>query len=248
MSSFTNGIIIIPTLLMIIYNMSVIWALESPGLFRIAQIKDAILWFIFTGFALAFLLANQRDTLSIKNALKNNIKLIIALEFIVNVYTFPLVIEIILFPILIIAGGIIVMNKYDSKYSSGDKYAKWILSLIGTGIILNVTINIIYDYRNFISINTLQDILLPPILTIIFLPFIYILMLYISYNSLFSRLSIYLRDSNKLQKYAMKKIIIKCKLNLTRVQNALGENSHELFDAKSQEDVDRVIFEKSATI
>jgi hypothetical protein len=242
--SFTSGIILIPLVLMVIYNMAVVWSLETLGLWRITQLKHTILWFIFTGLAIAYQITDQTVAQSIKRVLKNNVKLIIVLEFVVNAYTFPLVVEIILFPALVMIGARTVMAKYDSKYSSGENFTKRMLSLVGTGIILYVVINIIYDYKKFISISTLHNILLPPILTILFLPFIYILMLYMAYEKLFSRLRIYLRDSKKLQKYAMQKLIIQCKFNLARVQKALGENSYELFDAKSQEDVDRVIFEK----
>jgi hypothetical protein len=248
MASFTSGIILIPILLMIIYVMIVVWALEELGLWRITQLKDTILWIIFSGLAMEFQLADQKEAHSIKRVLKNNIKLIIFFEFVVNVYSFPLVIEIILFPILVIVSCITVMAKYDSKYSSAETFAKLVLSLVGTGIIIYVVINIISDYKNIISTSTLQDILLPVILTIVLMPFIYMLMIYIAYETLSVRLKIHLRDSDKLQKYAMKKLIVKCKLNLTKVQKALGENSYLLFDAKSQEDIDRIIFEKSATI
>ncbi|MGB5217346.1 MAG: hypothetical protein WBN66_03510 [Smithella sp.] len=229
---------------MFIYVILIVLALEEFGLWRINQLKETILWILFTGVAMLFQLANQRNNNSIKRVLKNNLKLIILLEFIVNGYTFPLVIEIILFPIIIIVGSFPIMAKYDTKYVSTATYAKWVLSLVGTAIIINIVINIIPDYKNFISIDTLHDILLPLILTILLMPFIYILMIYIAYETLFVRLRIHLRDSDKLQKYAMKKIIIKCKLNLTRIQNAFGENSHLLFYAKSQEDIDRIIFEK----
>ena len=248
MASFTKGVILIPILLMIINVMSVVWALEELGFWRMTQLKDTILWIIFSGLAMEFQLANQKEANSIKRVLKNNIKLIIFFEFVVNVYSFPLVIEIILFPILVIVGCIPVMAKYDSKYSPAKTFAKWVLSLAGTVVIIYVVINIVSDYKNFISIYTLQDILLPVILTITLVPFVYMLMIYIAYENLSVRLKIHLRDSEKLQKYAMKKSIMKCKLNLTKVQKALGENSYLLFEAKSQEDVDRVIFTKSATI
>lgn len=243
-----KGIILTLIFLMVIYNVAVVWALETLGLWRITQLKDTILWFIFTGLAVAFQLINQNQGQSIKSVLKNNVKLIIFFEFVVNAYTFPLIIEIILFPMLVISGGLKVMSKYDSKYSSAEKFANWVLSLAGTGIIINLIINITYDYKNFISIYTLHDILLPVILTILFLPLIYILMLYIAYEKLFFCLKGYLRESNKLQKYIMKKIIIYCKLNLAKVKRVHRENGYQLFDAKSQEDVDRIIFEKSAAI
>ena len=80
------------------------------------------------------------------------------------------------------------------------------------------------------------------------MPFIYMLMIYIAYETLSVRLKMHLKDSDKLQKYAMKKLIMKCKLNLTKIQKALGENSYLLFDAKTKEDIDSIIFEKSAII
>ena len=242
-----KGIILTLIFFMVIYNVAVVWALETLGLWRITQLKDTILWFIFTGLAVAFQLINQNQGQSIKSVLKNNAKLIIFFEFVVNAYTFPLLIEIILFPMLVISGWLKGMSKYDSKYSSAEKFANWVLSLAGTGIIINLIINITYDHKNFMSFYTLHDILLPVILTILFLPFIYILMLYIAYEKLFSCLREYLKESNKLQKCIMKKIIIYCKLNLTKVKRVHRENGYQLFDAKSQEDVDRVIFEKSVT-
>lgn len=246
MAASVNITIIVPILLMIIYNILVVWSIEILGLWKITQLKDTIVWFIFTGFVTAFNLVNdKKEAHPFKKVIIDNVKFVIVFEFAVNTYTFPLFIELILFPVLVILGGMVALAKIDSKYASTATVTNWLLSLFGTGMIIYVVISIISDYKHFASIGTIHNILLPPILTILFLPFIYIIMLCFAYENLFFRLKIFLKMSNDLQKYAKKRMMIKCKFNLTKVRSALGENGYLLFDAKSKEDIDRIIFEKS---
>jgi hypothetical protein len=60
--------------------------------------------------------------------------------------------------------------------------------------------NIIHNYEPLLDKSNLLSLALPPILTIAFLPFTYFYALYLQYDSLFVRISLFEKDKRKINK------------------------------------------------
>src|SRR5438132_3426349 len=81
----------------------VIWILSHYNLWTLAELKDTIVWFVFSGVALIFRGISARNPeRAIRNIPWDALKLTVLMEFILNTYTFPLVVEILLFPVMAI--------------------------------------------------------------------------------------------------------------------------------------------------
>ena len=210
---------------------------------NITLLKDSIEWLLFTGILICFnTITASKDEKIFRKIIKENITLIIILEFIINTYTFPLLVELLLIPLLtiIILSGEVA--KTNPKYNPVEKLMNNLQVILGMIILFSVIYKTIADFENFWNINTLKSFLLPPILTVLFLPFTYLVVLYSKYELLFSKLDIGEGKSIELKNYAKKKIFKCFFLSLNKVNKVLNSESiHDLINIKSKEDVDKLV-------
>lgn len=103
-----------------------------------------------------------------------------------------------------------------SAVTKTNKITKGLLLIIGITVLIFAIRNVVNDYQNLGDINTLKSFLLPPLLTILFLPFLYSGVLYSNYEQLFNRLDLGHEKSSELKKLAKKKIIRHCLFSIKR--------------------------------
>ncbi|MCK5062259.1 hypothetical protein KAR28_06975 [Candidatus Parcubacteria bacterium] len=178
--------------------------------------KDAIFWFL----ASFIMLSRANEALTEKNHYKrkflNLLKWETIIIFIISLHSFSLVQELIFIPIFI---GIIIFQalastKKDSKQL--ESFLDILIILILLFLIGFTVKNLIVQPKMFLVVSDLYLFIFPVILTIFYIPFLYVFSLYMIYESFFIRLNTFLKDEfsfkNKLQ------IIFICKLKISNVK------------------------------
>jgi hypothetical protein len=235
--------ILIILFLITLYFTAITTILYYIKFWNITLLKDSIEWLLFTGILICFnAITANKDEKFFRTIIKENINLIIILEFIINTYTFPLLVELLLIPLLtiIILSGEVA--KTNPKHKPVEKLMNNLQIILGMIILFSVIYKTIADFANFWNISTLKSFLLPPILTILFLPFTYLFVLYSRYELLFLRLNIGEKKSEELKNYAKKKVLKCCFLSLNKVNKALNSSyPYDLINIKSKEDVDEFV-------
>jgi hypothetical protein len=112
------------------------------------------------------------------------------------------------------------------------------VALIGIGFFAYALYNVIIDFKGFVTLQNLRTFLLPIILTVIFLPFIYLLAVYVTYDLIFVRLKIIVNDP-KIVRYAKWQTVFAFHLNLQRLHKWLRKVVISRFSSK--EDVKQTI-------
>ena len=206
---------------MIAYTAGIVFVLYQINFWNISLLKDTVVWFCFTAIVLCVnLVTSETDQNLFRKVIVDTIKIVIIIEFIVNAYTFSLVVELVLIPVVTFIVILEVFAKTDEKNSSVAKLMNGLLIIIGIVILIFVISNVVSDYKNFVSLDTLRKFLLPPLLTILFLPFIYFIVLFSTYEQLFVQLNLGYEKSKKLKRYAKREIIKHCLLSLKKVKKA----------------------------
>jgi hypothetical protein len=227
---------------MIAYTIVIVIVLYQINLWNISLLKDTVVWFCFIGIPISFYsVTSKTDQNLFRKIIVYNIKIVIIIEFIVNTYTFSLVGELVLIPVVTFILLLGAVAKTDEKNSSVAKLMNGLLIIIGIVILIFAISNVVPDYKNFVSLDTLRKFLLPPLLTILFLPFIYFMVLFSTYEQLFVQLNLGYEKSKKLKSYAKRKIIQHCLLSLKKVKKALNTNTFNLKVIRYEEDVDKLI-------
>lgn len=243
--SFFQWKILLIMLAMLLYVGAEVFGLYKVGFWDASLLKDSLLW----TFGVAFVLLINWDTSAqgkhhFRKAVSDNLKMVAILEFIANLYTFKLWIEIVLVPMLFLIVGANAVAASDVKYVFVKKATDFLMSVFGMYLFGFAVASIIRNFYGFATSDNLRSFLLPMLLAIGYLPFLYAIALYELYESLFLvRLPICLRDNPSLLKYTKWKILRLCSLDRKRLKGFMRDEdvSIDLMNLKSADDVVRMI-------
>ncbi|GGK42073.1 MULTISPECIES: hypothetical protein [Flavobacteriaceae] len=173
-------------LLSVIYVESLILILSLIEFWDFTFIKDSIFWYFGVAFITILNLHKQPDPRKFfKKTIIDNFKFVVLFEFISNFFTFSLITEFILIPLI---SFFVILDTYLSIYSEKDsekslkKITNRILSIFGLIMIFYSLYRFKNDYSSIMSLSSLKFFLFPIILTLFFIPFLYFLALYSEYN------------------------------------------------------------------
>jgi uncharacterized membrane protein len=203
-------------LLLTVYVTATLFLLNKIGTWDFTLLKDTIFWFVSVALVLFFSINKAKDTHFFKDIVKESFKWPIALEFFVNFYTFGLLTELILMPTTLFLAMTLAYSQTDKKYEQVSKLLTNIFAIIGLTFFAYVTYKTFYNYQDFLTLHTLFSFLLPPILTILLIPFLYLLALYMNYEVLFIRVDFMTNDSDKEQSLKRENLLL-ANLNLNRL-------------------------------
>lgn len=189
-------------ILMIIYIMTVVFVLFKVGLWEFSQLKNTIIWATSVGALSLFKINSIKENRQFfKDAVLDNLKLIAIVQFVVGVYTFGIFIEILIVPVLVILGAMLALAQTDEKYHLVEKILNGIMVTFGSILILYTIYMLVTNFGEFARIQTIYDFYIPPLLTLLYLPFIFIMMVFTTYEVVFVRLRFLIKEP-KLQGFA----------------------------------------------
>lgn len=194
---------------MVVYVSSIIYVLTILKTYPVYPVKDILFWIFLVGFpALLKINKIRYEKDYYKKTIKISLKWTILLEFIIGLYTFNLAKELIIVPIAFLIGGMTVVAKRNAENERVYKLLYGLASICGLLLVIYIIREMYLDPYYILNINSLRLIFITPILTISFLPFIFILSVYIYYENRFVALK--QRITNKsLLLYAKKNALIR---------------------------------------
>ncbi|MBE0654521.1 MAG: hypothetical protein IH594_12025, partial [Bacteroidales bacterium] len=141
----------------------------------------------------------SEDLSYFKKTIINYIKLIVIVEFVLGYYSFSLPVEFFfILPTSMIIGALV--GRSNSKKGL-SKIANILIFIFGLLIIIHTAWNLINSFSEFAKFETFVELYLPPLLTILFFPFLYFMVLYSTYENGYLRLKILVKDQ-KISKYS----------------------------------------------
>jgi hypothetical protein len=223
---------------MIAYTALIVYFLSQFKLWDKSQLKNTIVWVLTVGFVSLFEISPEKNINYLKKALKDIFKFTAIIEFIINVYTLNLFVELLIIPIAVFIVGISAFAKREERHKPVAKLMNGILSLFGLFLICYAIYRIINSFSAFASKGTLNDFVMPPALSLLFLPFVYLLSIFMGYENSFNPMERAIGNAS-LTKYAKRKAIIYFnfdKGSLRRWQTYLLRNKVE-----TKQDIDQSI-------
>lgn len=220
---------------MLIYISTLIFIFYRIDLWNMKLLKETIYW----TFGIAFIMlinankANENEEY-FRNIIKDNVKLIIILEFIINLYCFSIIWELLFLTIMLILILMQTFSENKKEFKLIQQIINVTLSIIGVTYLIIAIYHIFIDLTNFVSFNNLRSFLFAPILTILYLPFIYFMALFMQYETLFIRLSFRLAEKKSILKYAKFQIFKFSQFNLKKLNNFTRAVPIYKFDSKEE--------------
>lgn len=183
-------------------------------------IKDTIIWTI----SAYFLIMKHSQLVEKKHFLKtiliDNLKFIVVFEFIVNLYTFNFIFEFIMLTIITFIVVMQTVMEYQEQRKATESVKKVFNFILGffTITVVLLTIRSVYDdYQNIVIVDLTKKFFLPFLLTLLYLPFYYILILIFKYETIFVLVDLYQKDK-WLNIYTKIKIILTCFISYDRLK------------------------------
>ncbi|MCG6191486.1 hypothetical protein [Maribellus maritimus] len=170
------------------YLFLMFYALYKVKFWDLAYLKDSLLWLFTVGFVLMFKSVEAKNFTYFKNILRESLKWTVLFEFIINFYSFSLITEFIMLPVLVFIATTQAFSELDKTNIQVTKLLTNILSIIGFVFLGFSIYKTIIGFETFFSFTTLRIFIFPIVLTTLFLPFIYFLSLFSIYESYFVRL------------------------------------------------------------
>lgn len=214
--TFFNPKLFLPLMLMVFYAGILVYLLYALGFWNASQLKTTILWLFFTAFVFFFKLDKADDKRFFSRAIIKTIKVVVIVEYVAYFYSLPLVIEIFIVPLILFTTSLLVVSGTDQKNKNVEKLATIIMTLFGVFLLGYFTIHLWSDPQTFFNVNTVKDIILPPILTIALIPFLYLLAVAIKYQFIFLLVRLPEGDSNLVWHFR-KKLFYLFNFNIARM-------------------------------
>lgn len=188
---------------MVAYMVPFIYWLSKLNLWNAEQLKNTVFWCASVGLMSLFKLEQiKKDKSFFKHSVIDNLKLLAILQFVVGVYTFPLWVELLLVPILALIGSMLAIAETDKKYHQVKVLLEYCLSCFGIALIVYTLYMLITNFDKFGQEKTAYDFFVPPILTLCYLPFMFFILVYTTYEQAFIRLKFSIK--NRFLRYAAK--------------------------------------------
>lgn len=195
-SAFLKRQIISVLILMTIYLGVVVYLMSQADLWNAGQIKNTVFWVVAVGFmSLLKLESIKKDKSFFKHSLIDNLKVLAIIQFIISFYAFPLWVELLLVPVLALVGGMSAIAEADEKHNKVKQLLDGLLMLFGIMVIAYTAYMLITNFSEFGQESTVYDFIVPPLLTFFYLPFVFMMVVYTTYEQAFIRLRFTIKET-----------------------------------------------------
>ncbi len=236
-----NWKIVVSLVLLAAYTALCVALLYCCRLWSSSMLKDTVYWFFLSGIVLhANVLTESDYKKCYRKAIKGCVAAIVLLEFLVNFYTFPLLLEFILVPFLALIAMGAVYAEGKPEHAVSKKFFDGILMFFGTIVLIYAVRRAYLSYTELLRLDSVRGLLLPVELTLLFLPFLYVSKLISEYEFLFARLSWFLEHDKELLSHMKARILRTCHINLGRVGRFAREHVTGGSCIRTRDDVDAV--------
>ena len=187
--------ILISFALMVGYIVLAVGFLSKIDFWDFGQLKNTILWGVSVAIVSVYRSMQLIEEENyFREIIKDNFKIIVALEFLITFYTFSFWIEFIIVPMMAFLALIYAYAETNEEYEPIRKFAGILLTLWGICLAIYTFYKLVVDFEVFARPETVTDFFLPIILSLMFLPFLYVIALYAIYERTYIRLNFIIKD------------------------------------------------------
>ena len=232
----------LPLFAFVLYAVGVAWLLARLHLWEWSVLKETLIWFFGTAIVLFFGVAQAvNDPKFFRKTVHHALKLTVLLEIIATNYVGSLPFELVLVPVLTVLSCTLIVAQTKDEFKAVAKLLSGMASFAGLCIMTYALWSAFQHLGDFKKPETLLQITVGPLLTLLVLPFIYLLALWIEYEGQFIRLGYWLGEKPELLSEAKRAVLKVCGLNLQRLVRLKGQFYMDLQESESIEQVADVV-------
>jgi hypothetical protein len=189
---------------MLLYMALLVWMLHEIGIWEPepAQIKATLMWVFTAGLMAVFRAIEMHNQPGyLKQATRDIVSITVVLEFLVGFVTFGVIAELFIVPAVAFLTALHAVAKRDESHRQVAVIIEGLLATLGILILGHAVYEIVTGFAAFATTETVTDLATPLLFSFLFLPFIYLLSIYVAYESIFSRIGFKCEGGN-IERYA----------------------------------------------
>ena len=216
------------------------WAFLWLGLWTTNQLASAVLWFLLSGLALTGRTVSvKEDQVYFKNFFLDSFRVVAIFEFLVVAYSFSLPVELVLVPCMAFVGLMIGFAGIKKEHASVKTLFEWIAFAVVVVTLWKSVGSIWEQPEAFFTTQTGRNFLLPVLLTVGSIPFLYIWYCYSHIETARIQINFKTFQSDELKSYAKKRFFLTFMARPWLLRRATRQ--FHIMPASTNSDVDQII-------
>lgn len=205
-------------------------------------IKDIIIWFILVGLINYIKSITDNDfEFSLRKLIKDNINVTIIVEFIISIFAFDIILELVIVPIGIILSLLSLYLEGNSNYESVYKIIDVIMGAFGLFLAFK-TLEVWIDQYKYLNMkDTLVSFMIPIIYSFLSIPLYYIIRLYTKYEKVFVSLPFNKVINSKVKKRRFYKIFKGCRFSIEKLEYFYKNYVPYMYISMTEEEFDEAL-------
>ena len=209
--------LVIPFVLLLIYALLLTWVLTCFKFWKWYYLKDIVIWVIFAGVPLCYKAVDNKEKHYFRDSITENLKLTALVEFFTGTFTFSLLVEMIIQPILTLLVVVQEASKRDEKNSKVTKLISVILTAGGIWIFFATIKEAVVEYSELNAYDLLITFCIPLAFSLLYLPVAYLFRLYAKYEVLFIRMDFCSEDNKITRRRHKRRVFRACGLSYSSI-------------------------------
>ncbi|ABC62847.1 hypothetical protein [Erythrobacter litoralis] len=196
-----------------LYIMGTIWLLYWRDIWTTDFIYMTLTWAITFGLVTMFEAHKMAsDKRFMGKIIRDVFNVTAVLIFFIELHSFSLVVELIALPVVTLLTLMHELAKMKEEHAAVEKLLGAILAIVGLSYLSLSLWQTWAGYGEINGLDTLRAFIIPILLSLLFLPFLFGLGVYMAYERIFASLSLWM--DKKLLKYSKRQAGIRCRTNL----------------------------------
>lgn len=201
--AFMHRYILATLALVTLYTWFWVWLLARTDLWEWSNLKTTMVWLMSFAFVTALSTSRiKNEQLFYRKTVRDTLSATTAVVFIAEFHSFPFLVEFLLAAVIFLFSGVAVVARQKPETMSVAHLADWVLALIGLAYLTNGMVGAVEKFREFAAFDTARDFAIPVVLSLVFLPFVYVLLRYMSIERIITSMQFAMRDAS-LRGYAI---------------------------------------------
>jgi hypothetical protein len=209
--------------------------LAWSGYWRTSMIPTTVAWFVGTAIVGTFSMGGVGE---LRRLVIRTVALTAVVVFVSNAYTFPLLGELLLVPSAVVLVTIASFADRRAEFANIRVPLKVLCIALFVGTVTPTVVYLVQHIAKLASADRARDFLLPFVLTLAFLPYLYLVRMVVVWQTALSMLKSQMQDRPALLKAARRGLIRSCHASLPRIQLFEPEFRWRLTAATSEEDIE----------
>jgi hypothetical protein len=191
-----------------------VWLLSILGAWEWSNLKTTIWWAVTTAFVSMFDLNRiDEDRTYFAKTVRDTLSLSTVIVFIAEFYAFSLGAELLLLPVTAFLAGVKAVADQKPEYRAVGNLVSGLLLLMGVSYFGYSAYQTAAHIGEFATLGTLREFGVPILLTLLFLPWLYVMSVFMVYENVFLGLRFGIPDE-RLRRFAKRHAILRFGFNL----------------------------------